>query len=490
MDADPYLLCTPAGMVDLRTGVMRPHRREDYCTKITAVGPGGECPKFKAFLRRVMRDDDELVGFIKRALGYSLTGDTSEQAIFFNYGVGQNGKSVLIETASGILADYCIATPIETFTETRNERHPTELARMRGARLVTATETEAGRYWAESRLKEITGGERIAARFMNKDFFEYTPQFKPWVSGNHRPRLRSVGKAMRRRIKMIPFAFTIPDKERDRGFAAKLKDEWPGILKLMIEGCLEWQKKGLAPPPAVEQATDAHFAAEDGYSAWIADRCETSGGFAARSTQLFGSWRDWADKAGQRAGDNKQFREEMERLGYPLQHTRTGNIYVGLRIRQDRPEPEDRERSAAADLELDLAQPDPVTPVVKACEGFAGSERHARARERIVTADPSPAFTVPLGAESACAPNAASGPTVWRSCAPSPMRRFGCTRNASAPMPIKVRREGSRHTRRSAPRRRASGAPCAAAARPVPCGSGAAARSTSGTKPARGSTWR
>ena len=399
-DADPWLLNTPDGAVDLRTGAMRPHRREDYCTMMTAVAPRGDCPKFKAFLLKVMADDEARVAFLRRACGYSLTGDTSEQVIFFNFGVGQNGKSVLMETLAGILADYCVATPIETFTETRNERHPTELARLRGARLVTATETEAGRYWAELRLKELTGGERIAARFMHKDQFEYTPQFKPWISGNHRPRLRSVGKAMRRRVKMVPFNVTIADDERDRDFAGKLKPEWPGVLQLMIDGCLEWRKSGLAAPVAVEQATDAYFAGEDGYSDWIADRCETSGGFAERSTKLFGSWRDWADKAGQRAGDNKQFREEMERLGYPLKHTMKGNIFIGLRIRQDDPpEPDDPRRSAPAEGELDLAEPASPAVDMKADEGRIINHRPPRAHDaraiRLFQEMPSSAFMAP-----------------------------------------------------------------------------------------------
>ncbi len=307
-------------------------------TKITAVGPRGDCPRFLAFLTKIMGGDEELIAYLRRVFGYCLTGDTSEQAIFFNHGVGANGKTVLMSTASGIIGDYSCATPIETFTESKNDRHPTELARLRGARLVTATETEAGRHWAESRLKELTGGERIPARFMHKDFFEFLPQFKPAISGNHRPRLRSVGPAMRRRVNMIPFLLTIPQDERDPQLAEKLKGEWPGVLQWMIDGCLDWQERGLAPPEAVTKATDAYFAGEDGYSDWIADRCEITAGFVSRSPDLFASWRDWAEKAGQHAGDTKRFREEMERLGFAHKHTKTGNYYVGLCIRQDAPE--------------------------------------------------------------------------------------------------------------------------------------------------------
>jgi putative DNA primase/helicase len=146
-DADPWLLNTPDGMVDLRTGDMRKHNPRAYCTKSTTVGPRGDSPLWKAFLAKIMNGDEELIAYLKRALGYCLTGDTSEQALFFAHGVGQNGKTVLMSTVSGILGDYCQATPIETFTESKTDRHPTELARMRGARVVTATETEGGKYW-------------------------------------------------------------------------------------------------------------------------------------------------------------------------------------------------------------------------------------------------------------------------------------------------------------------------------------------------------
>ena len=344
-DRDPMLLGTPGGTVDLRTGALRASDPADGISKTTSVAPAAtpDCPLFVAFLTKIMGEDAALIAYLQRAFGYCLTGDTSEQAIFFNHGGGQNGKTVLMSTVSGIVGDYCVATPIETFTESKNDRHPTELARMRGARLVTATETEAGRHWAESRLKELTGGERIPARFMRQDFFEFDPQFKGFISGNHRPRLRSVDVAMRRRVNMIPFLVTIPPAERDPQLTEKLKAERPSILRWMIDGCLAWQKRGLDPPKAVTKATDDYFAGEDGYADWIADRCEIIAGFWSPSSQLFASWRDYAEKAGMRAGDTKRFREEMERLGYPLKRTNTSNCYVGLRIRQDPPQPSDED---------------------------------------------------------------------------------------------------------------------------------------------------
>ncbi len=304
-------------------------------TRMTAVGPRSDCPLFLKFLDRIMGGDQALIAFLRRLFGYCLTGDTSEQAIFFNHGDGQNGKGVLMSTVSGILADYCHATPIETFTESKNDRHPTELARLHRVRLVTATETEAGRHWAESRLKELTGGEKIPARFMHKDFFEYLPAFKPVISGNHKPRLRSVGVAMRRRVNMIPFTVTIPPEERDPDLAKKLKAEWPGILQWMIDGCLDWLERGLAPPEAVTAATDAYFRAQDSLSFWLDECCERDPNAWTGTTSLFASWKAWAEKAGVAYGNVTSFGEALNAAGFVWRRKKTGNGHDGLRIRQD-----------------------------------------------------------------------------------------------------------------------------------------------------------
>ena len=195
-DTDSSLLNTPGGTIDLRTGDMRPHAPGDYITKITAAAPGGECPTWLEFLNRITGGDVELQAFLQRMAGYSLTGDTSEHALFFGYGTGANGKSVFVETLAGLLGDYHRMAPIETFTATIGDQHPTNLAGLRGARLVTAVETEEGRRWAESRIKQLTGGDKVAARFMRQDFFEFTPQFKLIIVGNHKPGLRSVDEAI------------------------------------------------------------------------------------------------------------------------------------------------------------------------------------------------------------------------------------------------------------------------------------------------------
>jgi putative DNA primase/helicase len=192
---------------------MRPARPDDYCTKITAVGPGGECPTWRKFIGRVSGDNEELVAFAQRVGGYALTGITNEHALFMLYGTGANGKSVFQGTIASVLGNYHTTAAIETFTATKSERHPTDLAYLRGAQLVTATETEEGRGWAEAKIKLLTGGDKISARFMRQDFFEFTPRFKLIIAGNHMPSLHSVDEAIRRRFHLIPFSVTIPSAE-------------------------------------------------------------------------------------------------------------------------------------------------------------------------------------------------------------------------------------------------------------------------------------
>jgi len=331
-DSDPWLLNTPDGVIDLRTGQAKPHQAEDYQTKITAVGPSGNCPRFLAFLERITGGDSDLAAYLQRVLGYGLTGLTREHALFFGYGTGANGKSVLLSTVAGILGEYHKTAPIETFTATNTDRHPTDLAGLRGARLVTATETEEGRRWAESRIKQLTGGDAVAARFMRQDFFEYRPAFKLIIAGNHKPSLRSVDEAIRRRFHLIPFAVTIPPEERDADLAEKLKPEWPGILAWLVEGCLKWQAEGLRPPKAVLEATEAYLSAEDSLAAWMEEKCERKADAWASSSALFASWSAWASAAGENPGNSKRFAQALESRGFIPNRKMNGRGFDGLRI--------------------------------------------------------------------------------------------------------------------------------------------------------------
>ncbi len=337
-DTNPWLLNTPGGIVDLRTGAMRPAQPDDYMTMMTAATPGGSCPLWHKFLQTVTGGDTSLQKYLQVASGYSLTGSTREQILLFLYGTGQNGKTVFIQTLSDVLGDYHTTAPMETFVDSVNERHPTDLAGLRGARLVTAAETEQGRRWAESKIKTLTGGDKITARFMRQDFFTYVPQFTLMVYGNHKPGLKSVDDAIRRRIKLIPFAVKIPEADRDKELPEKLKLEWPGILAWMIEGCLMWQRQGLATPSAVEVATQNYIAAEDAIGRWIDECCTLDPGYEAVA-RLFGSWSAWATRYGEFVGSSKRFSQMLMDRGFEPRRDRHGNGFVGLKVAVVEPPP-------------------------------------------------------------------------------------------------------------------------------------------------------
>ncbi len=334
-DADRWILNTSDGVIDLRTGQRRAHNPADHMTKITAVGPAGECPRFRKFLKEITGGDADLQAYILRVFGYALTGDTTEQAIFFAYGKGANGKSVLLSTVSGILGDYHEAAPMETFVESKTDRHPAELAKLQGARLVTATETEEGRRWSEAKIKQLTGGEKIPARFMGQNFFDFLPQFKLAFSGNHKPSLRSVDEAIRRRMNLIPFTITIPETDRDLQLAKKLKTEWPGILQLLVDACLDWQAEGLRAPKAVKDATAEYLTAEDAITAWIDDKCERDPTWFEGSASLYESFSKWAERAGEPAGSQKRLSQILEDRGFRKEKTREARGFYGLRIKWD-----------------------------------------------------------------------------------------------------------------------------------------------------------
>ena len=310
-DADIWLLNTPGGVVDLRIARMRPHDRTDRMTKVSTATPRGECPTWRAFLSDVTGGDAELMDYLQRMVGYCLTGVTSEHALFFLYGTGANGKSVFVTTIATILGDYAANAPMDTFMETRSDRHPTDLAGLRGARFVASIETEQGRRWNESKIKTITGGDKVSARFMRQDFFEFFPQFKLLIAGNHKPSIRNVDEAMKRRLHMIPFTVTIPPEKRDARLTEKLLLERDGILAWALEGCLLWQRAGLRRPQSVLDATDEYFEAEDALGRWIQERCLTEKNAKALTFELFADWKQWAESNGEFLGSMRRFTDAL-----------------------------------------------------------------------------------------------------------------------------------------------------------------------------------
>ena len=289
---DLWLLGTPRGTVDLRTGVLRPGNPDDHVSRLTAAAPvplerfdpARDCPRWLAFLDEALGGDAEAIRFLRMWGGYSLTGVTKEHALVFVYGPGGSGKSTAVNTMSDILGEYAINVATRTLTAAKHEDHPEEIARMDGARLVWASETERGRAWAENRIKSLTGGDKITARFMRQNSYEFTPQLKLTIVGNNAPTLTSVDEAIKRRFIILPFDH--PPKSKDTDLPAKLKAEWSGILSWMIEGCLDWQANGLIRPEVATRATQAYFDEQDIFAQWIEDCCEL-GDFADTTANLW-----------------------------------------------------------------------------------------------------------------------------------------------------------------------------------------------------------
>jgi len=349
-DSDPWLLGTPDGTVDLRTGELRKALPEDYITKATAVAPaspGTLAPLWEATLDRVTGGDPFLMRYHKLFAGYALTGIIREHVFRFDYGTGANGKTTIIGALQGVLGDYTMSIPTEMLMVSSGERHPTELAMLRGVRLAVGQETEQGKRWAEARIKQLTGGDPIRARFMRQDFFEFAPQFKLIVVGNHRPSLRGVDEAMRRRLHLVPFHVTIPKEQRDPDLPERLREEWPAILRWAIDGCLEWQASGLVPPKVVVTATEQYLDAEDAFSLWLDECVERDPNACESSANLFASWKAWAERSGEFIGSQKQLSTNLQERGFATRReSGTGRrAYAGLRLRPGHPSQSREHRS-------------------------------------------------------------------------------------------------------------------------------------------------
>jgi putative DNA primase/helicase len=328
-DAAPMRLTTGNMTFDLHSGDSTNADPLDYITKqagCAAAPPGTPCTLWAAFLDRVLAGDDELQKFLQRYIGYCLTGCTDEHCFLFLYGTGANGKSTFVNAIARVFGDYCTNASMDTFLASNSPQHPTDLAKLHGARLVTAQETQKGRRWDEIKIKALTGGDRISARFMRADFFDYVPTFKLLIAGNHRPRLSHVDEAMRRRLMLVPFTVQIPLLERDTDLPHKLEAEHPAILRWAIDGCLQWQNKGLSPPARVIDATGDYFTDKDTLGQWLAECTEKRDPpLYIRAATLFGSWKAWCEERNHRPGSIKTFSEELGDRGYtPKREPGTG----------------------------------------------------------------------------------------------------------------------------------------------------------------------
>nr|WP_290428517.1 phage/plasmid primase, P4 family [Defluviimonas salinarum] len=315
LDANPMILSCSGCYVDLETGRQRPPDPTALITRKAGVAPkDGPCPRFIQFLLEASGGDDDMLRFFQVLIGYILTGRTSEHVLVFFFGPGGNGKSVFLNIVTRMLGEYGVTSAMDTFVAARGERHLTELAMLAGARLVTASETQEGRSWDEPRIKSLTGGDPITARFMRQDNFTFRPQFKLILSGNHQPMLRNVDPAIRRRFLIVPFTRTPARPDPD--LEEKLWAEAPQILQWAIRGCLEWQEEGLPRPAAIRAATDSYFSDMDLFGEWLSEKCLLGGtGDATPASQLFASWKVFAEAAGERPGTAKALGARLRRQG-------------------------------------------------------------------------------------------------------------------------------------------------------------------------------
>lgn len=306
-DANPWVLNTPGGLIDLQTGnvLAMAAARAEMCTRIARGTLSSVRPKqWLEFLRRATKGDDAMIEYLQRIAGYALTGVTTEHTLTFVHGKGGNGKSVFLGALQHMMGDYAQPAQMSTFTESKVDKHLTELAELRGARLVTAQETTENRHWDEAKIKDLTGDSEIRARFVHQNGFTFKPQFKLVIAGNHKPRLHSVDDAIRRRLSLIPFEVTIAPHERDLNLPEKLRSEAGGILAWALEGCLEWQRlsaageRALAPPPRVAQATEAYFKAEDRIGIWLEQRTVVRADTSDRAQDLYDDYSEWMQETG------------------------------------------------------------------------------------------------------------------------------------------------------------------------------------------------
>ena len=334
-DENRLLLGTPGGMVDLRTGDLRQAARGDMITKLTAcapAAPGSRPERWLTFLHEIFDGDADLVAFIQRAAGYALTGLTTEHKLLFLYGTGRNGKSVFLNTLTHIWADYARRAAAETFLNSAVEKHSTGLAGLQGARLVAGSELPVGKTWDESVIKDLTGGDRMTARFMRGDFFDFDPQLTLMIAGNNQPSFRGVDEAIRARVVLVPFLVTIPPERRDKGLADKLKAEGPEILRWAIEGAGHWLDKGLNVPAKVAAASTEYMDDEDTLGQFLIDETVTDPAGFVTTTDLHDRFKFWCERQGLHAWTLHTLRKELKSRGFHDARRKYGRGFEGLKL--------------------------------------------------------------------------------------------------------------------------------------------------------------
>ena len=318
-DQKPWLLNVGNGVIDLQTGLLCQRDREHLHTKVVKVefDQLATAPVWAKFLDTVTGGNVEMKSFLQRAVGYTLTGSTKEQVLFLLYGNGSNGKTTFLEAVRTITGDYGSQADFNTFLKLHNERVRDDIAILRGSRFVSAVEADAGKRLDESMIKQLTGGDRITARHLYGEYFEFHPQFKIWLGANHLPEVHGSDYGIWRRLLAVPFDVQIPAAELDRDLGDKLRDEASGILAWAVRGCLEWQRIGLNPPEKVTQSGSDYRMSMDPVTTFVAEVCQTGPGLRSLFRRLVDEYEGWAKDEGHRSMNNREFSKRLTELGYP-----------------------------------------------------------------------------------------------------------------------------------------------------------------------------
>ncbi len=334
-DSDQFLLNVANGTVELKIGAFRNADPNDLITRTTDIcfTSRAQCELWPKFLHDIFREESELIRFVQKAVGYSLTGDTREQCLFLLYGSGANGKTTFLEILLKLLGTYATLTPFTSLLVQRNQASPrNDIARLQGARLVKASESPENCALDEAVVKEITGGDKIAARFLFHEFFDYVPQFKIWVATNHKPVIHGTDDAIWRRIRLIPFTRQFVGEERDAQMLQKLASELPGILNWAIEGCLAWQAEGLGTVRIVETATREYRHESDHVGRFLLARCSQGDRLSCGSDALFQAYKAWCAEHRVSAETQQRFNSALAERGINKKRRRSGIVYLGVAL--------------------------------------------------------------------------------------------------------------------------------------------------------------
>ena len=339
LDRNKAVIGVKNGIIDLKTGELLPHDREAYLTKQCPVIYNPDAPEPKLwlqFLSDIFGGDPYMLDYIQKCVGYSLTGSTSEQCAFFLFGTGRNGKSTFLEIVRGILGDY--ATNIQPQTIMVNPKSgnapSSDIARLKGARLVTSVEPNEGMRLDEGLLKQLTGDDVVTARKMFSEEFEFKPEFKLWMATNHKPLIRGTDTGIWRRIHLIPFEVQIPPDKVDKKLKYKLVKESEGILKWAVQGCIRWQNEGLSMPQKVLDAVREYQHEMDVISAFL-DACCMTGEGETKASKLYAVYAKWAEEHNEYLMSSTKFGTELKRKGIVKKNMPDGRYYVGITLDAD-----------------------------------------------------------------------------------------------------------------------------------------------------------